>query len=71
MICSIVALLATNVAPFWLELLPQRSATKHYAANILDYSDEITRRSLPSFGPSSQPADFKLQIVPPAPSNRR
>jgi hypothetical protein len=42
--------------PFGSNSCRSRSATKHYAANILDYSDEITRWSLPSFGPSSQPA---------------
>ena len=55
MICSIVALLATMSLPFCSNSCRSRSATKHYAANILDYSDEITRRSL-LFGPSSQPA---------------
>ena len=28
---------------------------KHYAASILDYTDEITRKTLPSFGPALQP----------------
>ncbi|WP_354132177.1 site-specific integrase [Bradyrhizobium sp. RT4b] len=28
---------------------------KHYAASILDFSDEITRRTLPSFGPALEP----------------
>jgi hypothetical protein len=40
--------------PFGSNSCRSRAATNHYAANILDYSDEITRRSLPSFGPSSQ-----------------
>lgn len=29
---------------------------KHYAASILDYTDEITRKTLPSLGPALQPA---------------
>jgi len=28
---------------------------KHYAASILDYTDEITRKTLPSFGPMEPP----------------
>jgi hypothetical protein len=28
---------------------------KHYAASILDFTDEITRKTLPSFGPRSLP----------------
>ena len=29
---------------------------KHYAASILDYTDEITRKTLPALGPALQPA---------------
>ncbi len=29
---------------------------KHYAASILDYTDEITRKTLPSLGPALEPA---------------
>jgi integrase len=29
---------------------------KHYAASILDFTDEITRATLPSFGPPAKPA---------------
>jgi hypothetical protein len=29
---------------------------KHYAASILDYTDEITRKTLPAFGPALEPA---------------
>jgi integrase len=29
---------------------------KHYAASILDYADEITRKTLPALGPAQQPA---------------
>ena len=28
---------------------------KHYAASILDYTDEITRKTLPAFGPARLP----------------
>jgi integrase len=29
---------------------------KHYAARILDFTDEITRKTLPAFGPARAPA---------------
>jgi hypothetical protein len=29
---------------------------KHYTASILDFTDEITRKTLPSLGPAAQPA---------------
>lgn len=29
---------------------------KHYSASILDFTDEITRKTLPSFGPAAPPA---------------
>jgi hypothetical protein len=29
---------------------------KHYAASILDFTDEITRKTLPAFGPARAPA---------------
>jgi hypothetical protein len=29
---------------------------KHYAASILDFTDEITRKTLPALGPALQPA---------------
>ena len=29
---------------------------KHYAASILDFTDEITRKTLPALGPSLRPA---------------
>jgi hypothetical protein len=29
---------------------------KHYAASILDYTDEITRKTLPALGPAPEPA---------------
>ncbi|MCK1447762.1 site-specific integrase [Bradyrhizobium sp. 2] len=35
---------------------------KHFAASILDFSDEITRKTLPSFGPASQRT--KGNVVP-------
>jgi len=29
---------------------------RHYAASILDFTDEITRKTLPSFGPANPAA---------------
>jgi len=34
----------------------EQQIRKHYAASILDYTDEITRKTLPSLGPALEPA---------------
>ena len=34
----------------------EQQIRKHYAASILDFTDEITRETLPSLGPALEPA---------------
>jgi hypothetical protein len=36
--------------------LLERTIRKHYGVSILDFSDEITRRTLPTLGPTLPPA---------------
>ncbi len=36
--------------------IADKDLRKHYAASILDFTDEITRETLPALGPALQPA---------------
>lgn len=36
---------------------------KHYADKILDFTDEITRKTLPSFGPVQPAADNVVKLA--------
>ena len=37
---------------------------RHYSASILDFSDELTRKTLPSLGPAREPvADNVVALV--------
>jgi len=35
---------------------PEAMIRKHYAACILDFTDQMTRKTLPTFGPTMPPA---------------
>jgi hypothetical protein len=36
---------------------------KHYAASILDYTDEITRKTLPALGPAQPAASNVVKLT--------
>jgi hypothetical protein len=61
--CELERLEWLRVAVAWRDLSRTRQrdvrdvqrVVKHYAASILDFTDKMTRETLPSFGPAPEP----------------